>query len=146
MVGIVQPDDGAQPGDAHQRGEDVVHDEGADVGYRRLRGMALADAPVRLGDAPEATIDARYLFGAPGGDLAVDPGDLEQSTESDPVRVGVEDGEGEASAPREQAAPVAERIIAAWLAATSSLPSGVKAFTSSVGTSSRQCQTLRTCR
>ncbi len=34
--------------------------------------LALADAPIRLGDAPEATVDARYLFGAPGGDLAVE--------------------------------------------------------------------------
>ncbi|MCF1708100.1 alpha-2-macroglobulin family protein [Tabrizicola sp. J26] len=34
--------------------------------------LALADAPVRLGDAPEATVDVRYLFGAPGGDLAIE--------------------------------------------------------------------------
>ncbi len=34
--------------------------------------LALADGPIRLGDAPTLTIDARYLFGAPGADLAVE--------------------------------------------------------------------------
>ena len=34
--------------------------------------LSLADAPIRLGDAPQLTIDARYLFGAPGADLAIE--------------------------------------------------------------------------
>jgi alpha-2-macroglobulin len=34
--------------------------------------LTLADAPIRLGDAPDLTIDARYLFGAPGADLAIE--------------------------------------------------------------------------
>lgn len=32
----------------------------------------LGDAPIRLGDTPELSLDAKYLFGAPGADLAVD--------------------------------------------------------------------------
>lgn len=35
-------------------------------------GLTLADAPIRLGDTPDLTVDARYLFGAPGADLAVE--------------------------------------------------------------------------
>ena len=34
--------------------------------------LTLADGPIRLGDAPELTVDARYLFGAPGAGLAVE--------------------------------------------------------------------------
>ena len=34
--------------------------------------LALSDDPIRLGDAPVLTIDARYLFGAPGADLAIE--------------------------------------------------------------------------
>jgi len=34
--------------------------------------LALADATVRLGDAPPLTIEARYLFGAVGADLAAE--------------------------------------------------------------------------
>ncbi len=34
--------------------------------------LTLADAPIRLGDAPQLDVDARYLFGAPGADLAVE--------------------------------------------------------------------------
>lgn len=34
--------------------------------------LALSDDPIRLGDAPALTIDARYLFGAPGADLAIE--------------------------------------------------------------------------
>ncbi|NUB44873.1 alpha-2-macroglobulin family protein [Fertoebacter nigrum] len=34
--------------------------------------LALPEGTIRLGDAPELTIDARYLFGAPGADLAVE--------------------------------------------------------------------------
>lgn len=34
--------------------------------------LTLADGALRLGDAPELTVDARYLFGAPGADLAVE--------------------------------------------------------------------------
>jgi alpha-2-macroglobulin len=34
--------------------------------------LTLDDAPIRLGDAPELTVDARYLFGAPGADLAIE--------------------------------------------------------------------------
>ncbi|PRY21230.1 hypothetical protein CLV78_110104 [Aliiruegeria haliotis] len=34
--------------------------------------LALADAPIRLGDTPTLDITARYLFGAPGGDLPVE--------------------------------------------------------------------------
>lgn len=34
--------------------------------------LALADGPIRLGDAPDLTVDARYLFGAPGADLAIE--------------------------------------------------------------------------
>ncbi|MBC7739613.1 MAG: alpha-2-macroglobulin family protein [Candidatus Saccharibacteria bacterium] len=34
--------------------------------------LALSDDPIRLGDTPKLTIDARYLFGAPGADLAIE--------------------------------------------------------------------------
>ncbi len=34
--------------------------------------LTLADGSIRLGDQPELTVDARYLFGAPGADLAVE--------------------------------------------------------------------------
>ncbi len=34
--------------------------------------MALSDAPVRLGDTPPLEISARYLFGAPAGDLPIE--------------------------------------------------------------------------
>jgi uncharacterized protein YfaS (alpha-2-macroglobulin family) len=34
--------------------------------------LALADDVIRLGDAPSLTVDARYLFGAPGADLAIE--------------------------------------------------------------------------
>ena len=34
--------------------------------------LTLADAPIRLGDTPQLTVDARYLFGAPGADLAIE--------------------------------------------------------------------------
>ncbi|MGL6209679.1 MAG: alpha-2-macroglobulin family protein, partial [Paracoccaceae bacterium] len=34
--------------------------------------LTLADAPIRLGDAPALTVEARYLFGAPGADLAIE--------------------------------------------------------------------------
>lgn len=34
--------------------------------------LTLADQPIRLGDAPTMTVDAKYLFGAPGADLAVE--------------------------------------------------------------------------
>ena len=34
--------------------------------------LTLADAPIRLGDVPQLTLDARYLFGAPGADLSVE--------------------------------------------------------------------------
>lgn len=34
--------------------------------------LKLADGPIRLGDYPELTVEARYLFGAPGADLAVE--------------------------------------------------------------------------
>ena len=34
--------------------------------------LALADGPVRLGSTPTLTLDARYLFGAPGADLTVE--------------------------------------------------------------------------
>ena len=34
--------------------------------------LTLPDAPVRLGDAPGLTVAARYLFGAPGADLAIE--------------------------------------------------------------------------
>ena len=34
--------------------------------------LTLADAPIRLGDTPALTIAARYLFGAPGADLAIE--------------------------------------------------------------------------
>ena len=35
-------------------------------------GLTLADAPIRLGDTPTLSIDARYLLGAPGADLAIE--------------------------------------------------------------------------
>ncbi|MCA3438568.1 MAG: alpha-2-macroglobulin family protein [Rhodobacter sp.] len=35
-------------------------------------GLTLADAPIRPGDAPVLSIDARYLFGAPAAGLAVE--------------------------------------------------------------------------
>jgi uncharacterized protein YfaS (alpha-2-macroglobulin family) len=41
--------------------------------------LTLADAPIRLGDTPELTVDARYLFGAPGAGLAVEGEVLLQS-------------------------------------------------------------------
>ncbi|WP_298851687.1 alpha-2-macroglobulin family protein [uncultured Ruegeria sp.] len=34
--------------------------------------LTLPDAPLRPGDSPPLTIDARYLFGAPGSDLSID--------------------------------------------------------------------------
>jgi len=34
--------------------------------------LGLGDEPLRLTDAPQLTVDARYLFGAPGADLAVE--------------------------------------------------------------------------
>ena len=34
--------------------------------------MTLADDPIRLGDLPALSIDAKYLFGAPGADLAIE--------------------------------------------------------------------------
>ncbi len=34
--------------------------------------QTLGDAPIRLGDVPQMTLDAKYLFGAPGADLAVE--------------------------------------------------------------------------
>ena len=34
--------------------------------------LAMAEGPITLADAPELTIDARYLFGAPGADLAIE--------------------------------------------------------------------------
>jgi uncharacterized protein YfaS (alpha-2-macroglobulin family) len=44
--------------------------------------LALPDRPLSLGDRPDLTIDARYLFGAPGSDLEIE-GDirLTQATE-----------------------------------------------------------------
>ena len=34
--------------------------------------LALAEAPLRLGVVPDLTVSARYLFGAPGADLAIE--------------------------------------------------------------------------
>ena len=34
--------------------------------------LTLAAGDIRLGDAPEMTVDAKYLFGAPGADLAIE--------------------------------------------------------------------------
>ncbi|EEW27014.1 alpha-2-macroglobulin family protein [Rhodobacter ferrooxidans] len=34
--------------------------------------LKLADTPISLGDMPQLTVDAKYLFGAPGADLAVE--------------------------------------------------------------------------
>ncbi|MDN5787132.1 alpha-2-macroglobulin family protein [Pseudorhodobacter sp.] len=34
--------------------------------------LSLPDGPIRLGDAPELSVDAKYLFGAPGADLAIE--------------------------------------------------------------------------
>ena len=34
--------------------------------------LALADTPIRLGDVPQVQVDAKYLFGAPGADLAIE--------------------------------------------------------------------------
>lgn len=34
--------------------------------------LALADEPLKLGDVPDLTVKARYLFGAPGADLAIE--------------------------------------------------------------------------
>ncbi|MGB8812618.1 MAG: alpha-2-macroglobulin family protein, partial [Paracoccaceae bacterium] len=34
--------------------------------------LTLAEGPLRLGDLPELTVDAKYLFGAPGADLAIE--------------------------------------------------------------------------
>jgi hypothetical protein len=34
--------------------------------------LTLADTPIRLADVPQLTVDARYLFGAPGADLSVE--------------------------------------------------------------------------
>lgn len=34
--------------------------------------LSLANTPIRLGDMPNLTVDAKYLFGAPGADLAVE--------------------------------------------------------------------------
>lgn len=34
--------------------------------------LALPDGPIRLGDSPDLSLTARYLFGAPGADLAIE--------------------------------------------------------------------------
>lgn len=34
--------------------------------------LALPESPIRLGDTPDLTVDAKYLFGAPGADLAIE--------------------------------------------------------------------------
>ncbi len=34
--------------------------------------LALADQPIHLGDVPQMTVDAKYLFGAPGAELAIE--------------------------------------------------------------------------
>jgi uncharacterized protein YfaS (alpha-2-macroglobulin family) len=34
--------------------------------------LALPEGPIRLGDTPDLTVDAKYLFGAPGADLAIE--------------------------------------------------------------------------
>ena len=34
--------------------------------------LALGDSPLRLTDVPQLTVDAKYLFGAPGADLAIE--------------------------------------------------------------------------
>jgi alpha-2-macroglobulin len=34
--------------------------------------LALPSADIRLGDSPDLTVDAKYLFGAPGADLAIE--------------------------------------------------------------------------
>ncbi|MBD3764938.1 MAG: alpha-2-macroglobulin family protein [Rhodobacterales bacterium] len=34
--------------------------------------LTLPEAPIRLGDLPDLTVEARYLFGAPGADLAIE--------------------------------------------------------------------------
>jgi uncharacterized protein YfaS (alpha-2-macroglobulin family) len=34
--------------------------------------LALADEPLRLGDTPDLTVEARYLFGPPGADLSIE--------------------------------------------------------------------------
>ena len=34
--------------------------------------LAIGDDPIRLGDVPPLQVDARYLFGAPGADLAIE--------------------------------------------------------------------------
>ena len=34
--------------------------------------LAIADGPLRLGDVPDLTVSARYLFGAPGANLAIE--------------------------------------------------------------------------
>ncbi|MDP1577369.1 MAG: MG2 domain-containing protein, partial [Cypionkella sp.] len=34
--------------------------------------LALADQPIHLGDVPQMMVDAKYLFGAPGADLAIE--------------------------------------------------------------------------
>ena len=34
--------------------------------------LALGDDPIRLGDVPKLKVDAKYLFGAPGADLAIE--------------------------------------------------------------------------
>jgi uncharacterized protein YfaS (alpha-2-macroglobulin family) len=34
--------------------------------------LTLPDAPIRLGDVPQLTLDAQYLFGAPASDLAIE--------------------------------------------------------------------------
>ncbi|WP_417268440.1 alpha-2-macroglobulin family protein [Celeribacter baekdonensis] len=35
-------------------------------------GLSLPDGPIRAGDTPPLTVEARYLFGAPGADLSVE--------------------------------------------------------------------------
>ena len=34
--------------------------------------LALPEGPIRLGDTPDLTVEAKYLFGAPGADLAIE--------------------------------------------------------------------------
>ncbi|MEM8576489.1 MAG: alpha-2-macroglobulin, partial [Pseudomonadota bacterium] len=69
--------------------------------------LALPDAPVRLGDTPPLSIDARYLFGAPAADLAIE-GEVRVQR-----RTGFEGYDGYVFGPSDSAFRPASRFVPA---------------------------------
>ncbi|SNX69672.1 hypothetical protein SAMN05878503_104157 [Cereibacter ovatus] len=57
---------------------------------------SLPEGPIRLGDAPELTVNARWLFGAPGADLAIEGEVLLRAAEGLAAFPGFAFGRGDA--------------------------------------------------